>query len=110
MIPGDKINLDTLQINAGGVDLYYYVKNNGQPELAPEGSALFSIYGAGTPGYNDCASAPLTSLAIPFRNLNAGAYLCYRTDQGLFGYLRLLSLDATNNNTLSIQVLTWSQP
>jgi hypothetical protein len=37
-----------------------------------------------------------------------GAYLCYRTDQGLYGWVRLLNLDM-DNATLTVEILTWSQ-
>jgi hypothetical protein len=42
------------------------------------------------------------------KNLGQGQYICYRTDQGLYGWVRLLSHNDIDN-TLVIQLLTWSQ-
>lgn len=109
MVPDDVINLDNNQVNAGGADLLFE-ERNGRLVLSPQGSALFSVHGNSAPGYNDCASAGLTSGRLRLDDLYAGLYVCYRTDQGLFGYLRLLSYDEQNNDTLGFQILTWSTP
>lgn len=110
LLPGDLVNLDTNQINTGaGEDLAYRRKDNGKLELAPANIALIAVFGRGTPTIDDCASAALSSAALKLQDLGAGLYLCYRTDQGLYGWLRLLSLDESNG-ALGIQFLTWSLP
>ncbi|MBN1145772.1 MAG: hypothetical protein JXA78_00845 [Anaerolineales bacterium] len=108
LIPTDKINLDTGQLNAGGADLSYEFISDEGLFLVPTGVSLIASFGSATPSRNDCQSADLSAGAVPLENLFQGAYLCYRTDQGLYGWARLLSLD-TNNATLTIQITTWSQ-
>jgi hypothetical protein len=108
MIPGDKINLDSNQINAGGADLGFEAA--GQLVLAPAGGGLIGLFGGGTPSYNDCASKSLTSGPLALEDMSAGIYLCYRTDEGRYGYLRLLNFDMENNSTLGFQMLTWTHP
>jgi len=110
LIPADKINLDTNQINVGaGEDLRYRKNSEGLLFLTPIGNAHFNVHGQSTPKYDDCKSAPLSNAQLALDALNAGLYICYRTDQGLYGWLRLLNLEP-QNLTLSIQILTWSNP
>jgi hypothetical protein len=109
LVPGDKINLDSNRNNSGaGEDLSYNRKENGKLQLVPLSNAIFAMVGRGTPTYNDCATAPLSGSIMKVEDLGAGMYICYRTDQGLYGYLRLLSL-AEDTAALGIQMLTWAQ-
>lgn len=112
MIPGDNLNLDTNGINTGaGEDLSLIKKDNNKLQLAPLGSAIFYIHGRGTPDFDTCSSAAMSSSVMKLENLGQGQYICYRTDQGLYGYLRLLGLDeSSGTSTLAIQILTWAQP
>lgn len=107
LIPTDKINLDTNQINpGGGADLSYGVVDD-QLSLAPAGSAIVGVYGSSTPTIDDCQGAAKGASPLPLESLYQGVYLCYRTDQGLFGWARLLNLELSTN-TLTIQILTWA--
>lgn len=111
MMPGDNLNLDTNAINLGaGEDLGFILKDNGKMQLVPLGSAIFSVHGRGTPDFNTCASAAFSSAVMKLENLGQGQYICYRTDQGLYGYLRLLGLDQSSGSTLGVQILTWALP
>lgn len=103
----DGIDLDSNSVNSGGTDLIYEVRNN-RPMLSPSGSALFAVYGNNAPDYYACASSGLNSGRLRLENLSAGVYLCYRTGEGLFGAMRLISLE--QDQTLTFQMVTWSTP
>jgi hypothetical protein len=110
LVPGDKINLDTNQINLGsGEDLSYETNANNKLYLVPLGDARIALVGKSTPSYAECQAASLSNSALALKNLGQGQFICYRTDQGLYGWVRLLSLNDVDN-TLGIQLLTWSQP
>jgi len=47
--------------------------------------------------------------ATTIANLVDGLYICYRTDQGLYGWLRIQNFNA-NNGTLAVQINTWALP
>jgi hypothetical protein len=67
------------------------------------------VFGQSTPSLADCQNANLGQTPLPLEQLNQGLYLCYRTDQGLFGWMRLLALN-NSNFTLTIQINTWALP
>lgn len=110
MNPGDQLNLDTLQLNPGsGQDLLYARNQNNQPELSVLGSAAFSVYGSSRPDSQSCAADDLTQTPLLLEALSSGAYLCYRTDQGRWGWARLVSFD-TSGGPLNLEILTWALP
>jgi hypothetical protein len=109
LIPNDRINLDTNQINAGGEDLSYQPNAKGKLTLSPIGNVGIAGYGGNTPSYSDCKSMPLGGGSAAVANLGAGFYLCYRTDQGLYGWLRILGYNS-ETGMLSLQINTWALP
>lgn len=108
LIPTDRLNLDSNQVNAGGgEDLSYETNQDGQPLITPIGGALIGVFGQGTPTLANCQSTPLGALPLLLENLPQGLYVCYRTDQGNPGWARLLNFNQ-NNLTLTLQILTWT--
>ena len=105
----DRINFDTGQINTGAGEDLGYVVDGERLLLAPLSSALVAIHGGGTPSYAACLGSAYVNTPIRLRQQDPGTYLCYRTDQGLYGWVRLISLDA-DTGALSIQYLTWANP
>jgi hypothetical protein len=109
LVPNDRINLDTNQINAGGEDLSYQPNAKGKLVLAPIGNVGIAGFGGKTPSYAACKSLPLGGGTATVANLGQGFYICYRTDQGLYGWLRILSYNA-ETGSLSLQINTWALP
>ena len=110
IFPGDELDLDTLEINqAISNDLSYESDADGELSLSPINNAQIGRYGESIPGFNECTTAQLNSTPLPLDDANPGVYWCYRTSQGLPGYF-----DATNFNTendqLTLNILTWSSP
>jgi hypothetical protein len=110
LVPGDVIDLDALLINPGaGGDIIYEANSAGKLALAPLSSAGFSIFGSSTPTLENCQAIPLDEKSLVVKNQGAGIFLCYRTDQGNFGWLRLLNWDP-KGHTLIVQASTWTLP
>jgi hypothetical protein len=109
LVASDRINLDTNQINVGGEDLSYQPNAKGKLTLSPIGNVGIGGFGGQTPSYSECKSMPLGGGSAVVANLGAGFYICYRTDQGLYGWLRLLSYNP-ETGMLSVQINTWALP
>ena len=108
LIPSDNLNLDNNTVNTGsGEDLSYIADNKNNLFLAPIGGARFSVFGNSTPDFNACKSANLNDSALALDNLYNGLHICYVTEKGRYGYIRLLNFDANTLN-LSLQINTWS--
>lgn len=105
--PDGFIDLDTGTTNGGsGNDVSYTTDPSGTHPLTPQGGASIGIFGTQAPTLANCQAASLGGGSLVVDNLAAGTYLCYRTDQGHYGWLRLESFDASSL-TLSLTFLTW---
>jgi hypothetical protein len=109
LVPSDRINLDTNLIYAGGVDLSYGPYAKGKLILSPLGGVTIGGFGGQTPSYKDCKTTPLGGGTATVANLGQGFYICYRTDQGLYGWLRILTF-SSDTGMLSVQINTWATP
>ena len=61
------------------------------------------------PKIGDCQAAGLGAGPVLLDGVQPGTYFCYRTNQGLPGWLRLVFLNP-QDGVLSIEILTWSVP
>jgi hypothetical protein len=109
LVPMDKLDLDTNQVNSGGEDLSYEEGQQGKLYIAPINSALIGVFGSSEPSVNQCLFSQMGASPIALTNLSQGQYLCYRTNQGLPGRIRLLTFSPSTLN-LTLQILTWSAP
>lgn len=109
LAPGQVINLDTGGVDTAGNDLMYKLTQAGRLTLSPQGMAAFAVGAFNAPSLEDCRGASLSNSAMPLKELSAGQYICYKTDQGFYGIIRLISLDVTNNQ-LTLQYNTWLSP
>jgi hypothetical protein len=109
LFPGDALDMDIAQTNTGsGDDLTYQVDQN-YHLLIPQASAVLGVFGSSQPVLASCQSAGMSTAPIAVESLSPGAYLCYRTAQGLPGWMRLNSFD-TNNFSINIDFQTWGVP
>ncbi|GAB4498022.1 MAG: hypothetical protein OHK0052_10650 [Anaerolineales bacterium] len=109
LFPNDQIDLDTNQTNAGG-DLAYALNADAAAYLlTPQGSALLSVYGSARPDRAQCSATALASAPLNVNDLALGTYLCYKTDAGRIGWLRLTGF-AADTGVLNIEIYTWTLP
>lgn len=110
LVPGSRIDLDTLAVNSGEKeDLSYETDPEGKHLLMPLESAQIVVFGSNQPNISNCQQAALSSTPVGVDDFPAGTYLCYRTGQGLPGWARITSLNI-DNYELELSLLTWSQP
>ncbi len=109
MVANDKLNLDTNLTNNGGEDVTLIPNAQGRLLLSTLGSAGMVSFGNSAPSYAQCLSANPGPVSVAMRNVPQGQYICHRTDQGLYGWSRVLSYNDTTG-TLNIQINTWSNP
>jgi hypothetical protein len=106
--PGDTLNLDTAQVNGGaGDDMAYEHTQGGDLYLTPLGSATFGVWGDLKPSHADCQSKSMSGSQISLKG-KGGKFICFRTDQGTYGYLRG-SYDSSNFS-LTIDFVLWIVP
>jgi hypothetical protein len=107
---GDRVNLDTGEINTGSQDdLAFILDEQIGQLLMVEGSARFLRFGSQRPTDQDCTSAGLSPDPIAVDTLAVNDYICYRTGQALPGYFRLVNTDM-DENVLILDFITWAIP
>jgi hypothetical protein len=110
LYPGDRLNLDDLELNSGsGDDLAYLLDEEDEKFLGPQGSAILSEFGMDQPEFEDCNSASMYSLGLLIEELEQGVFLCYRTDLGLPGWVKYVDFDQ-NDYSLTVEIFTWALP
>ena len=106
--PEDALNLDTGEVNgSSGSDLSYQTDASDLHLLLPLGSALLGVSGSAEPGLPQCQSATKSAAMLALDSLPLGTYLCYQTDQGLFGWLLYTSLSAADDSA-DFTYRTWA--
>lgn len=90
-------------------DLRFQVTEQGQVQLLPENGARLVVFGQALPEFLDCATLSLSTTPILMADLQPGAYLCYRTTEGLPGRVALSAYD-TQRQAMTLEYLTWAVP
>ncbi len=107
LLIGDTLDLDANQVNSGSsIDVLYTPSGEGTPELQPQGSAQMGIFGGNKPGLSDCQSTALSSAPLSVDALGLGTYVCYHTDEGRFGWLRVTGY-ISDTQALNMSIFTW---
>ncbi len=107
MNAGDSLDLDSNLGNpSGGADINYEADSQGMLFLNPLPGVTMGFWGPVTPSFQECQATNLSSGSLPVDSLAPGAHLCYQTDQGHFGWLRLIN--RTPDNVLMLEILTWA--
>jgi hypothetical protein len=106
----DLVDLDRGEINNGLLqDIAYRLDEEKGPILTAEGSARMLVFGAERPTHLDCQNLVLTADPVELDALNVNDTVCYRTNQALPGYFRLISR-SLEDNVIELAYLTWAIP
>ncbi len=103
------IDLDYMQIDSALGDLLYQYNAPSEHQLIPQESAVLGIFGGVQPGLADCQAISLGNSTLNIEDIDIGTYICYRTDLGLYGWLRFDNL-SVDDHSLMIEILTWQTP
>ena len=91
-------------LDNGSDDFMHHGIAPGDHELTSENGAIFLNMGFTAPTYDQCSTAALTANPIKLENALINQHLCYKTDQGRFGYFKITAYD---ESSLSVNYLTW---
>jgi hypothetical protein len=110
LTPGDRLDLDTNQVNPGSGEDLALEAGDGNHQLVPLGGTAIAVMGGAQPTLNDCQTTTLSADSLVVEgNLAAGIYLCYRSDMALPGRAFVSGFDA-ETATLTLEILTWAIP
>ncbi len=90
-------------------DVQFWVGADGMWAWQPVNGASFGVYGGGAPSLPACREAALSADLLPLDTLSDGAYICFRSNMGLPGYLRLVGRSEAEGQ-VSFEFLTWLIP
>jgi len=109
--PGVRIDLDSGKSDTGRLDdlILEHAFYRGPMQLTPINNMRLGVFGMQPPTEDDCESSVLSPESLSLDGLDPGIYLCYRTNQSLPGYLRLLQIN-TSTNVLNFEYTTWTIP
>jgi hypothetical protein len=105
----DSLDLDTNQLNGGGGDVALQPNPQGILNLVTLGSAGMIGFGGTLPTYATCMAANPGAASTRASNLPNGAYICYRTEQGLHGWMQVINFN-DEAGTLVVETNTWTNP
>lgn len=108
-IPGDTIDLDSLTLNSGGIDLAYQVDSDDNRWLVPLGETAIGIFGSQEPTQPDCQGTLMSSDPLAVESLDVGIYLCYITNDTHYGRALLEAMDP-ETSSLTLDLFTWVSP
>jgi hypothetical protein len=104
------LDLDSGEINqVVKDDVRFQMTEQGQAQLLPENGARLAAYGRDMPEFLDCASLPLDPTPVVLEEIEPGAYLCFRTTEGLPGWVVLSQFDV-ERQLISLEFVTWAVP
>lgn len=103
--PMQKFDLDQ-SATGGGEDISYETNADGQHLLIPQGNVVAAVMSTNQPTWGNCQTANMSAQPLMVENIPVGSYLCYRTNQGMLGWLKLTSFNASDE-ALLIDYLTW---
>jgi hypothetical protein len=103
-------NLDSgKSVTGAGDDMELQKSVTSDFQLGPVNGARLADFGTQTPNALDCWNSPLTGEPVRSTALKVGEILCYRTNQGLPGYLRIRTI-TVKGPKVTIDYLTWAMP
>src|SRR5574340_37191 len=107
---GESIDLDSGKMNpTDSADGLLERLTDGQLQWKPLGESRFTIFGLSKPDEIECRLEALSDEPILLSKLEAGTYLCYRTDGNLPGVMQIVKL-AAGDSLLEIDFTTWAVP
>lgn len=108
LVAGGSVDLDSGSIGSGpAADLVFNIPAEVQYEILPQNGARLAVYSFSSPTAADCLSITLNDSPVKFDTSSDGVYLCYLTNQGLPGSIRL---STDNLPKIKFQFQTWAIP
>ena len=99
--------------NSASSDFQFDLLANDDKFLEPRNGAAYAYIGSDQPTYQQCKTVSLSDGNIEINSDVVGKWLCYQTDLGRYGRMKVTSLeptDITASQTLEISFTTWQIP
>jgi hypothetical protein len=110
LTPGYSLDLDSGEKNRGLKDDLSLISPAGKGlQLAPINGATLAVFGGEQPTEADCQSLALSTDSLPLEGFDPGIYLCYRSNEGLPGYIHLVDINLPAK-IISLEFDTWAIP
>ncbi|MDR3572814.1 MAG: NBR1-Ig-like domain-containing protein [Anaerolineaceae bacterium] len=110
LTPGYSLDLDSGGKNRGLKDDLSLSSPLGKGlQLAPINGATLAVFGGELPSEAECQSLSLSSDSLPMQGFDPGIYLCYRTNEGLPGYIHLADINLPAR-IITLDFATWAIP
>jgi hypothetical protein len=90
-------------------DLILNLTADDQVQLVPTNNTRLAEFGTSQPSIVDCRGAVLSIEPLILSGMEKGIYLCYRTNQGLPGFLKLNQIPS-QEVPMAFEFLTWASP
>lgn len=90
-------------------DLRFLITDEGYAQLLPENGARVTAFGQVAPEFSDCSTLSVNPTPVFLGDVQPGAYLCFRTTEGLPGWVVLTTVDP-NQNQVTLEFVTWAVP
>jgi hypothetical protein len=106
----DSLDLDNGEVNPEiGVDISYQPDDIGNNWITPINGTVIGVYGNNEPSQDICQLATMSSAPVAVGSISPGISLCYRTETGLIGWLRLIVYNESDSS-IEIDIITWEAP
>jgi hypothetical protein len=106
----DTLELDNGEVNPeSGADINYQADELGNNWISPINGTALGVYGSNEPSLEICQLATMSSAPIAVGSISPGTILCYRTDVGLPGWLKLIAY-TESDSSIEIDIITWELP
>jgi hypothetical protein len=99
--------------NSADSDFQFDLLADDNKFLEPRNGAIFAYMGSNQPTYQECQDADLSDGNIEISAGLVGRWLCYQTDLGRTGRMKVISLEPveiSESQTLEISFTTWQLP
>lgn len=110
LVLDDRFDLDTGGVNQGEKDDFIFARSQEKIlQIVPNTEARIALFGMIVPDLEDCLLVDMSDGAVNLEDVPSGAYLCYRTHEGLPGWLTITGLNP-EMSTLDLDFVTWGVP
>jgi hypothetical protein len=104
-----RADLDSGQIGvSSGDDVWFAADTATERFLQPTNGAALAAMGTTAPGLSACTSATLGAQRLPVGRLQAGVFLCVRTNEGRFSQLKVVQPAGASPGILTVEYVTWN--
>ncbi|MFO7623588.1 MAG: NBR1-Ig-like domain-containing protein [Anaerolineales bacterium] len=106
----DSLDLEDGEVNPeSGADISYQPDDIGNNWITPINGTVIGVYGNNEPSQDICQLATMSSAPVAVGSISPGTTLCYRTETGLPGWLRLVAYNESDSS-IEIDIITWEAP